>query len=264
MEDKVLVSVRARPLIRREIDAGDKKNWACKKNVIQACHPGTKTVTGNPFNFDRVFGEDKSTSEIYNQVVSQIVEKSLQGYNGTVMCYGQTSSGKTHTLYGCDKEPGIISLTAQHLFELIRNDETRMYYIRVGLLEVYNEKVSDLLNNGSLVEIQERNKVVAPTDLKEIEVVSAEEMLNAAKIVQAKRKIGETKLNKQSSRSHTILRILIESVPNDEDAQDEGEQIQVTNALLNFVDLAGSEKANQTGAAGERFKEATFINKSLS
>ncbi|CAG7825228.1 unnamed protein product, partial [Allacma fusca] len=72
--------------------------------------------------------------------------------------------------------------------------------------------------------------------------------------------------NKESSRSHTIVRILIESVPNDNEEENDFEekQVQVTNALLNFVDLAGSEKASQTGAVGERFKEATFINKSLS
>jgi hypothetical protein len=88
-------------------------------------------------------------------------------------------------------------------------------------------------------------------------------MLAAAQRIQRERRIGETRMNKESSRSHTILRILIESVPRIP-AEAEGENVHVTNALLNFVDLAGSEKAGQTGAVGERFKEATYINKSLS
>ncbi|CAG7817382.1 unnamed protein product, partial [Allacma fusca] len=217
--DKVQVSIRVRPLIQREKDAGDTINWKYDKNLIQAYNPETKCLTGQPYTFDGIFHDKVDTAEVYHQVVSPIVEKSLQGYNGTVLCYGQTSSGKTHTLYGTEKEDGIISLTAKHLFQLINGDETRTYYIRVGLLEVYNEKVSDLLNNGSHVEIKDKNGVAFPHDLKELEVFNSQEMLSAAKTVQAKRKIGETQMNKESSRSHTIVRILIESVPNDNEEE---------------------------------------------
>ena len=135
---------------------------------------------------------------------------------------------------------------------------------RVGLVEIYNEKVTDLLHEGQKeIQIVEANGSVVPKDLEEIQILKPEDMLEAAQRVQRERKIGETRMNKESSRSHTILRILIESVPRIPDAND-GENVHVTNALLNFVDLAGSEKAGQTGAQGERFKELTFINKSLS
>jgi len=113
------------------------------------------------------------------------------------------------------------------------------------------------------VTIVEVNGSVVPKDLEEIQILKPEDMLKAAQRVQRERRIGETRMNKESSRSHTILRISIESVPRIPDA-DDCEDVHVMNALLNFVDLAGSEKAGQTGAIGDRFKEATYINKSLS
>ena len=102
---------------------------------------------------------------------------------------------------------------------------------------------------------------VFPKDLRVIDCYSPEDMLEAARRVQQERRKGETLMNKESSRSHTILRILIQSVANEE--TEDTDAPQVTNALLNFVDLAGSEKAEQTGAVGERLKEAGYINKSL-
>jgi len=100
----------------------------------------------------------------------------------------------------------------------------------------------------------EKNGEIVPKDLREIEIVKPEDLLEAAKRVQRERKIGETRMNKESSRSHTILRIVIESVDNED----------ITSAVLSFIDLAGSEKASQTGATGVRLKEAGHINKSLS
>lgn len=134
----------------------------------------------------------------------------------------------------------------------------------MGLIEIYNEKVTDLLSEKPQTEVQivEVNGSVVPKCLEEIEILKPEDMLNTMKLVQQKRRVGETRMNQESSRSHTILRILMESVPRIDEGNDS--DIELTRALLNFVDLAGSEKVSQTMAIGERLKEATFINKSLS
>lgn len=97
-----------------------------------------------------------------------------------------------------------------------------------------------------------------PKDLREIDAHSPEDMVDAARRMKKERVIGETRLNKESSRSHAILRIIIQSVSNDHT-----EGCQLTNALPNFVDLAGSDKADQTGTVGDCFRQATYINKSL-
>jgi len=132
-------------------------------------------------------------------------------------------------------------------------------------MEIYNEKVTDLLSDvpQKEVSINEVNGSVVPKDLEEINILKPEDMIEAMQQVQRKRRVGETRLNLESSRSHTILRIIMESVPKVDD-RDENIKLTVTTAVLNFVDLAGSEKVSQTGAVGERFKEATYINRSLS
>lgn len=129
-------------------------------------------------------------------------------------------------------------------------------------MEIYNEKISDLLS-GNEVGISETNNTLVPKNLTDIEALQPTDVLEAIRKVQTQRKIGETRMNAESSRSHTILRILIEVVPVMIDDLGNS-RIQVSSALLNFVDLAGSEKVCQTGAVGDRLRESTYINKSLS
>jgi len=141
---------------------------------------------------------------------------------------------------------------------------------RVGLIEIYNEKVTDLLNSYNPIELQERDGKVVPHGLEEHKVFDIEDWKKVTERVQRERKVGETRMNKESSRSHTILRVTIESfelptsgASNDKVAKSE-QRPPLTTAVLNFVDLAGSEKQSQTGAEGDRFKEQININKSLS
>lgn len=132
----------------------------------------------------------------------------------------------------------------------------------VGLIEIYNEKVYDLLNHEKPIEFIEKEGQVVPKELEELAVFDAKDMKGIAERLQRLRKIGETRMNKESSRSHTILRISIESFNPITGSEDE--KPPLTSSVLHFVDLAGSEKQSQTGSEGDRFKEAIHINQSLS
>ncbi|CAL8149245.1 unnamed protein product [Orchesella dallaii] len=278
---KFSVAVRVRPLIEREKKDDAQIHWQVGPKELRQFDAEAKRIVPNSstYTYDHVFNQSTQTQQVYNKVVSPIVKQAFKGFNGTILCYGQTSSGKTHTLYGSNDDKGIILLFADHLFQKIKADESRrQYIIKVGLIEIYNEKVTDLLNSYNPIELQERDGSVVPYGLEELTVFDIDDWKKVTERVQRERKIGETRMNKESSRSHTILRVTIESfdltsTSNSQtfeptEAQGENsEQEQsppLTTAVLHFVDLAGSEKQSQTGAEGERFREQVNINKSLS
>jgi len=132
----------------------------------------------------------------------------------------------------------------------------------LNLIEIYNEVVKDLLDSENTIELIEKDGAVVPKSVKNIDVMKPDDIRAAAERLQRERKLGETRMNKSSSRSHTILRVKITSL--EKPAGDEESTSGVGVGILNFVDLAGSEKASQTGAVGDRFKEAVHINTSLS
>ncbi|CAL8082265.1 unnamed protein product [Orchesella dallaii] len=270
---KVSVAVRVRPLIEREKKGDAQIHWQIGPQDLRPFDPEAKRIVPNSstYTYDHVFTQSTQTQQVYDKVVSPIVKQAFKGFNGTILCYGQTSSGKTHTLYGSNDDKGIILLFADHLFQQIKADETgRQYIIKVGLIEIYNEKVSDLLNSYNPIELQERDGSIVPHGLEELTVFDIDDWKKVTERVQRERKIGETRMNKESSRSHTILRVTIESFDltsngSFDEAQENSEQSPpLTTAVLHFVDLAGSEKQSQTGAEGERFREQVNINMSLS
>lgn len=235
---------------------------------------------------DHIFDPEKSNQDVFETVVQPIIDAAVKGFNGTVFAYGQTSSGKTHTMLGTPIEPGIIPLAVNRTFDSIAETENREFLLRVSYLEIYNEKVNDLLD-PSAVDLKLRedtNGLVQVLKCKEEIASTPEIIMTIMKKGDKNRRIGETDMNERSSRSHTIFRyalilkftilnvlfsnkvnskfysrITIESrnVSSDSDGA-----IQVSQ--LNLVDLAGSERARQTNATGERFKEGTHINLSLS
>lgn len=210
---------------------------------------------------DHIFDPEKANSNVFDTVVKPIVESAVNGFNGTVFAYGQTSSGKTHTMMGTPSEPGIIPLAVGYMFDAIANTSGREFLLRVSYLEIYNEKVNDLLDplKKDLKLREDNNGLVQVLDCKEEVTNGPEYMLEIMKWGDKNRRTGQTDMNERSSRSHTIFRITIES----REATSEADgAIQVSQ--LNLVDLAGSERASQTNATGERFKEGTHINLSLS
>ncbi|XP_077280881.1 uncharacterized protein LOC143907787 [Temnothorax americanus] len=260
MSDSVKVAIKVRPLIKREKDENSPIQWVTQGNTIVANDAELRKRTDGGFEFDHIFDVDSTNNDVFDNVVRPIVDAAVNGFNGTVFAYGQTSSGKTYTMMGTSEEPGIIPMAIEHMFDAIANTPGREFLLRVSYLEIYNEKVNDLLSKDF-------------TDLKihedlngQVFVKSKEEVTNCPENVltimnkgNKNRRIGETNMNERSSRSHTIFRITIES--REAGANSDG-AIQVSQ--LNMVDLAGSERARQTGATGERFKEGRHINLSLS
>ncbi|XP_076452452.1 uncharacterized protein LOC143288036 [Babylonia areolata] len=252
--DQIKVVVRVRPLIQREQQAGQDARWTVKdeKVISQRDQPSLPAYT-----FDQVYDRDCSTWELYSGAIAPIVEAAMNGYHGTLFAYGQSGSGKTYTMSGDKMTPGIIAQAMNDIFDFIEQKPSHEFLMRASYMEIYNEKIYDLLSK------EERNLKIIETPDHQINVVGLEEELvhsceHVLSVIQkgeAKRKFAETKQNDRSSRSHCIFRIIVESRKrNETDAA-------VMVSHLNFVDLAGSEKAGEN--SGDRFREGCSINMSL-
>ncbi|KAJ1763900.1 hypothetical protein LPJ69_002178, partial [Coemansia sp. RSA 1752] len=137
----------------------------------------------------------------------------MGGFNGTIFAYGQTSSGKTHTMHGSGNELGIIKLAVKEIFDTVQNDLTREYLIRVSFLEIYNEVLRDLLEPTKInLKIHENAKrEIFVGDLSEHIVFNADQVEELLQKGDRNRHVAGTNMNERSSRSHTIFRIVIES-----------------------------------------------------
>ena len=214
------------------------------------------------FSYDKVFSPNSNQSEIYTNVGKRIVEDIMAGYNGTIFAYGQSGSGKTYTMYGNDifdettKE--IIPRVVEEIFKKIeKSDRNIDFQIKLSVMEIYKEVMYDLFTNeNNLKIIENKEKGIYIENLSEIYLSSIEEFFNYTELAQKNRKVAETKLNHNSSRSHCIM--ILEVVQNCKK-----EKI-IKKGILNLVDLAGSEKVSKTGAVGETLEEAKKINLSLS
>lgn len=176
--------------------------------------------------------------------------------NATIFAYGQTASGKTHTMRGNEASPGLIPLSIAELFQNISTIKERAFEVKVSFIELYNETINDLLltNNKSL-EIRENLKGTYIEGLSEFEVLTPEEAMGYLFQGDAIKKVAETKLNEQSSRSHTVFRLTIHSKPKDKQSQNQAEYL----SQLNLVDLAGSEGLSRTKAEGMRLRYFIII-----
>eukprot|EP00501_MAST-03F_sp_TOSAG23-6_P001805 GSMAST32.ASY1.ANO1.1883.1 assembled CDS len=257
------VVVRIRPLNTREIEGGDKSS--CKlsskdddQKTIRLIRPESSNNRGNrgpksEFRFDSAYGPKSETTDVYEDIVQGIVKSSMEGINGTIMAYGQTSSGKTFTMSGTHDCPGIIPLATMDIFSLIHEEPDREFLLRVSMCEVYNEEVRDLLNPNNSKELVIRKD--------RLRVTSVDDVMALLEAGGAQRTSGMTRLNSDSSRSHAIFRVIIE---NSDDENNSGtSQACVNVSSLTLVDLAGSERSKKTGATGARFREGNNINKSL-
>ncbi|XP_029903592.1 centromere-associated protein E isoform X7 [Myripristis murdjan] len=269
-ESAVKVCVRVRPLIEREESAATENAepvqlyWKAEKKSIQQIDDGNPTKT---FSFDRVFSSEETTHQLYQDIAKPLVVSTVEGYNGTIFAYGQTSSGKTFTMMGSDLVPGVIPLAMEDVFQTIKNFPKKEFLLRVSYMEIYNETVTDLLVDSwkrKPLEVRETiNKNVYVADLTEELVTSPAQALAWIRKGEKNRHYGKTKMNQRSSRSHTIFRMILESRERSDPASGENADGAIIVSHLNLVDLAGSERASQTGAEGARFKEGCNINRSL-
>ncbi|KAG8578806.1 hypothetical protein GDO81_010625 [Engystomops pustulosus] len=266
--DNVKVVVRCRPLNEREKAMGNK--MAVHVDEIRGTIAVHKVDSMNEppktFTFDTVFGTDSKQLDVYNLTARPIIDSVLEGYNGTIFAYGQTGTGKTFTMEGVRAVPelrGIIPNSFAHVFGHIAKAEgdTR-FLVRVSYLEIYNEEVRDLLGKDQTqrLEVKERPDVgVYIKDLSGYVVNNADDMDRIMTLGHKNRSVGATNMNEHSSRSHAIFTITIECSEKGADGN-----IHVRMGKLHLVDLAGSERQAKTGATGQRLKEATKINLSLS
>ncbi|KAG5674440.1 hypothetical protein PVAND_004411 [Polypedilum vanderplanki] len=253
--DNIKVSIKVRPLISREKNENCSKEWLIDENGSLS-----SVSRGHVFNFDHIFDEGSSNADVFEVIAKPIVENALNGINGTIFAYGQTSSGKTYCLSGGENDPGIVILVVNEIFKQINTSEmaNREFLIRVGYIEIYNEKIYDLLD-AKKTAIEKMFENQGEVKISQIEVMasSSDVMLEHFRRGNELKRTGETAMNERSSRSHSIFSITIES----REKGSSGGECKVST--LNLVDLAGSERADQTKATGERLNESKHINQSL-
>ncbi|XP_076837119.1 kinesin-1 heavy chain-like isoform X2 [Brachyhypopomus gauderio] len=254
-ECSIKVMCRFRPLNGAEVDRGD-------RYVARFQGDDTVLIGGKPFVFDRVFQSNTTQEQVYNACAQRIVKDVLEGYNGTIFAYGQTSSGKTHTMEGHLHDTdsmGIIPRIVQDIFNYIYSmDENLEFHIKVSYFEIYLDKIRDLLDvsKTNLSVHEDKNRVPYVKGCTERFVCSPEEVMDTIDEGKSNRHVAVTNMNEHSSRSHSIFLINVKQ----ENTQTE----QKLSGKLFLVDLAGSEKVSKTGAEGAVLDEAKNINKSLS
>ncbi|CAI0401981.1 unnamed protein product [Linum tenue] len=253
-EEKILVTVRMRPLSGREQSLYDLVAWDCpdQQTIIHKTANPERPTTA--YMFDKVFDPYSTTQKVYEQGAKSVALSVLTGINATIFAYGQTSSGKTFTMRG------ITDHAIHDIFQHIAQVQEREFSLKISALEIYNETVVDLLNreSGPLRLLDDPEKGIIVEKLVEEVVKDSQQLRHLIGICEAQRQVGETALNDKSSRSHQIIRLTIEST-----SREKSGRVESFLASLNLVDLAGSERASQTAADGTRLKEGSHINRSL-
>ncbi|KAM9110718.1 kinesin-like protein KIF17 isoform 5-T5 [Megaptera novaeangliae] len=265
--ESVKVVVRCRPMNQREWELNcqpvvtvDSARGQC---FIQ--NPGAVDQPPKQFTFDGAYYMDHFTEQIYNEIAYPLVEGVTEGYNGTIFAYGQTGSGKSFTMQGLPDPPcqrGIIPRAFEHIFESVQCAENTKFLVRASYLEIYNEDVRDLLGTDTKQKLELKEHPEKGAYVKGLSMHTVHSVAQCERVMETgwkNRSVGYTLMNKDSSRSHSIFTISIEIYAVDERGKD-----HLRAGKLNLVDLAGSERQSKTGATGERLKEATKINLSLS
>ncbi|XP_062912548.1 kinesin-like protein KIF13B [Mobula hypostoma] len=278
-ESNVKVAVRIRPMNRREIDLKTKCIVDVEGNQTILTPANANLSKGDArsqpkvFAYDHCFWSmDESVKDKYagQDIVFKCLGESLlhnafQGYNACIFAYGQTGSGKSYTMMGSKDKPGLIPRLCSKLFEraLQEANEEQSFTVEVSYMEIYNEKVRDLLDpKGSRHSLKVReHKVLGPyvDGLSKLAVASYKDIESLMSEGNKSRTVAATNMNEESSRSHAVFNIILTHTLCDLQSGTLGEKV----SKLSLVDLAGSERAAKTGAAGDRLKEGSNINKSL-
>ena len=233
-----------------------------RTSVSQSIETGKVHGRTHSYTLDRVFGTDATTKEVYQESVASLVKRAMEGYNSTILAYGQTSTGKTHTMTGKRDDPGLIPLCVKDCFKCVRENESnepREYLFRFSYLEIYKEHIRDLLSSTTSapepVRFFDGPDGLMIRGLKEVVVSSPNKVFQLLKQGDKRRQVGATHMNQQSSRSHVVVRLKIES----SSTKYKNDETRVS--VLSLVDLAGSESVRLNGT--ERREEGRYINKSL-
>ncbi|XP_032298837.1 kinesin-like protein KIF9 isoform X2 [Coturnix japonica] len=271
VEKKVRAFVRVKPTAQfaQDVIKFGPDNKSIGIYIQKDAKKGTvnNSQTDWSFKLDGVL-HNSSQELTYETVAKKLVSEALTGYNGTIMCYGQTGAGKTYTMTGIASEykhRGIIPRAVQQVFRAIARSVDSFVTVRVSYLEIYNETLCDLLSTMRSSEDSDMEMAIVDCPqgvyVKGLSIHSVsdeEDALNLLFEGESNRVIAEHTLNKKSSRSHCIFTIYIESrfrVLSDD---------RCIHSKINLIDLAGSERLNKTGSGWRVLKEAAYINRSLS
>jgi len=209
-KENVTVTVRFRPLSPREIRQGEEIAWYADGDTVVRSEQNPNVA----YAYDRVFAPTTTTRHVYDVAAQHVISGAMEGVNGTIFAYGVTSSGKTHTMHGDQRSPGIIPLAVKDAFSIIQETPNREFLLRVSYLEIYNEVVNDLLNPaGQNLRIREDPQGTFVEGIKEEVVLSPAHALSLIAAGEEHRHVGSTNFNLLSSRSHTIFTLTIESSP---------------------------------------------------
>ena len=275
VKGNVIVSVRVRPDGGVQNSSQTEGEWMVDGRRSLVAYRGKE---GGDYHLDNVFTTHDDNAKVYDAAAKRLVRRVMEGYHGTVFAYGMTGTGKTFSMQGTMSSPGVIPLAITDIFSYIRETPHREFLLRVSYLEIYNEKIHDLLAvpvGGGVAQQQEEIKLredskrgVYATPLKEEIVQSPTQLLRVIHRGDQARRTGSTQFNSRSSRSHAVVQIVVESrerVPGSGSLQETGKRVAmlpggVRVSTLSLIDLAGSERAAEDK---ERRAEGAHINKSL-
>ncbi|GAB5355251.1 hypothetical protein AAMO2058_000189700 [Amorphochlora amoebiformis] len=274
----VIVCLRFRPLNRKEIDEfgdgiavdfnkdikGNIVTTALNDNVVKEMKISKKAAK---FSFDRIFTWKHTQEHVYERTASPMVKDVFKGFNCTIFAYGQTGTGKSYSMMGIlgTENEGIIPRIVEQIFgtietEISKEEPETDFEVQVSYVEIYMEKVKDLLNpknqNGNLKIRENPKNGIYIQGVTEQWVSNADEVYRVMDIGVGNRAIASTKMNSESSRSHSVFSMKVAQISKRTGSK------KVSKVFL--VDLAGSEKVRKTEAKGQTLKEATMINRSLS
>ncbi|XP_055471330.1 kinesin-like protein KIF1B isoform X2 [Psammomys obesus] len=270
----VKVAVRVRPFNSREMSKESKCIIQMQGNSTSIINPKNPKEAPKSFSFDYSYWshtspEDPcfaSQSRVYNDIGKEMLLHAFEGYNVCIFAYGQTGAGKSYTMMGKQEESqaGIIPQLCEELFEKINDNcnEEMSYSVEVSYMEIYCERVRDLLNpkNKGNLRVRE-HPLLGPyvEDLSKLAVTSYTDIADLMDAGNKARTVAATNMNETSSRSHAVFTIVFTQKKHDSETNLSTEKV----SKISLVDLAGSERADSTGAKGTRLKEGANINKSL-
>ncbi|XP_071332019.1 kinesin-like protein KIF1B isoform X6 [Trachinotus anak] len=271
----VKVAVRVRPFNSREMSKESKCIIQMQGNTTTILNPKAPKEPAKTFSFDYSYWshttpEDPSFASqnlVYNDIGKEMLQHAFEGYNVCIFAYGQTGAGKSYTMMGKQEEgqEGIIPMLCEDLFEKINEDcnkEELSYSVEVSYMEIYCERVRDLLNpkNKGNLRVRE-HPLLGPyvEDLSKLAVTSYTDIADLMDAGNKARTVAATNMNETSSRSHAVFTIVFTQRKHDSETDLSTEKV----SKISLVDLAGSERADSTGAKGTRLKEGANINKSL-
>jgi len=273
-ESNILVALRVRPMIQKEVEKGEFSIARVEDNLIVVLDPVEvmHEAQNKPlldvlhrskeqsFAFDKIFSTE-SHETIYAETCQNLIHPVLNGYNSCVFAYGTTGAGKTYTMLGNQQVPGIMLLTVKDIFETINTHYTdKEFTIIVSYVEIYNETIRDLLvpSSGYLDLRDDPTRGTIISGATEHKAESMEQIMNLLLLGNKRRTTEATNANQTSSRSHAVFQIQVMSIPKTRNIE-----VETVCGKLSLIDLAGSERGTVTENRGIRLREGAKINRSL-